>query len=161
MSQHILFDTAVSKSLQPCAWCLGCNIDLCCVYLKTSKKQDQLDFDACGCELKVDFKLGNARKPTKANPCTKYPVRCPLCPKTSTAAVWRYNLKYHIQKSHPKEDPNDFIDDWLINKSEEHNMRSLWDNRMKKKGKRKSKKAATPVTALKVSDGHVAHLAVR
>ncbi len=86
----------------PCKFCLGSN---CKIYVKRrrgAKESLFIDADRSTCPNLVslslkDWKVKN--KSSKRPPITNKPLICPLCG-ISAPAVWKYNLKAHLEQIH-------------------------------------------------------------
>ncbi|KAF6750128.1 hypothetical protein DFP72DRAFT_1139753, partial [Ephemerocybe angulata] len=100
---HTLFDSTLDRLEEPCGLCLLPS--KLCRYVvvkgKGSKASLHVDWErSSGCARAVSFSYKWAAEYTDNSPCTNVPLPCPLCPK-SKPAVWRYNLRLHLERVHP------------------------------------------------------------
>lgn len=154
---HILFDPAVKRIDQPCGLCLRPS-SMCQYYLlkgKGTKANPRVDMErSAGCPRLVKFQWGKAAVSEEKAPCSNVPLLCPLCPK----AVWRYNLRVHLSSMHSSTMVERYRDLWDIESGEIDAMRHIWNNRKKKRTKRK-RRADAP--SLVVSEVHTSIEALR
>lgn len=83
MGAHILFDSGVDRTTNPCGLCL-LSSQACRYFVgrgKGSKASRHVD--------------------SKRSTCSNVPIPCPLCP--DAPAVWRYNLQSHFLNMHSAE----------------------------------------------------------
>ncbi|KAJ7497923.1 hypothetical protein B0H11DRAFT_1801330, partial [Mycena galericulata] len=95
---HILFDTSIKNSDEPCGLCLRpfpiCTFELS----KTagSVAARQIDWRRSTCINPIKFKMAAAKKSTKHSPCTNHLIPCPMqCGRN----IWTYNLDAHYRGS--------------------------------------------------------------
>ncbi|KAF4596881.1 hypothetical protein EYR40_007427 [Pleurotus pulmonarius] len=155
MAAHILFDTRVIASTQPCGLCLRPAPE-CCFYLKKGKGTAagiQVDIERSTCANPMNFSYSVASVWTEQSPCTNVPVRCPECIKTNKFApgVWRYNMVHHMRERHSYVTVAEYDPTWTVDKSEREGLRGIWNNRHKKKQTRKAK---TSKRTMVISDAH-------
>jgi len=153
---HILFDPKVDTALEPCGLCL--RPAQCEFYLKNGRgaqNGQQINYKNSHCPSMVRLTYSIAEKSTKASPCSNVPMKCLWCVEAAPA-VWRYNLKDHIESKHPYVSLPDHESLWKIGNTERKAMRSKWDDRKKVKKKRVSKSKAT--APLVVSAAHSSRL---
>jgi len=149
---HILHDPKVEKSTEPCGLCLRPS-PLCCLFLKKGKGASRtLKVDKyTGCLIKPSFSYGVASESSRSSPCSNVPIACPLCPAKDTPAVWKYNMKYHMQKMHSTATLSTHEHLWKLSNFEIVEMKAIWAKRHNVVIKR-SKKSKAP--ELIVSDTH-------
>ncbi|KIK78312.1 hypothetical protein PAXRUDRAFT_78871, partial [Paxillus rubicundulus Ve08.2h10] len=60
------------------------------------------------CPFSIIFSIGAAANSMKTSPSTNAPIRCPLCPSSSSdcSTVWKYNMAHHISTVHSGLNPN-------------------------------------------------------
>ena len=156
MGAHILFDSKVDTGLEPCGLCL--RPTQCMFYLKKGKgaqNGQQINYKNSQCPNMVRLTYSIAEKSTTASPCSNVPIKCPWCA-DAAPAVWRYNMKDHIQGKHPYIRLPDYESLWKITSTERQAMRKKWDDRKKVKQTRRSKAKAT--APLVVSAAHSSRL---
>ena len=153
---HILFDPMVDPALEPCGLCL--RPGQCVFYLKKGKggqNGQQINYKNSHCPSMVWLTYSIAEKSTTTSPCSNVPLKCPWCTEVAMA-VWRYNMKHHIQSKHPYISFADHKTLWKIGSTERKVMKSKWDDRKKVKKTWQSKsKAAAPLV---VSTAHSSRL---
>lgn len=160
MSTHILFDSHIKRSNEPCGLCLR-PAPLCRFYLKRGKGAgtgDQIDFTKSTCIQKMNFSYSVASVSTSLSPSSNVPLRCPICP-AAEPCVWRYNNPYHRWTKHPTI-PITNESHWQISNAEKWMLKDIWDNRHKEKKARKSKKYIMP-SSLVISEAHSSHLTLQ
>lgn len=59
---------------------------------------DMIDMRQSRCPNLRKIQLKSAAQFTEANPCTNYPLICPVSP---SCVVWKYNLEQHLTQKHP------------------------------------------------------------
>jgi len=72
-------------------------------YLKKGRgvqNGQQINYKNSNCPNMVQLTYSIAEKSTAASPCSNVPLRCPWCV-DAALAVWRYNMKDHIQGKYP------------------------------------------------------------
>ncbi|KAF8057382.1 hypothetical protein FPV67DRAFT_1723969 [Lyophyllum atratum] len=100
---HILNDSSVDRTTEPCGFCLRPSA-LCRFFLTKGKgahgsiKIDKTRSQSCPNMLNFTYAIVSESKPS--SPCFNVSISCPLCPKTSPA-VWQYNWKHHFASAHP------------------------------------------------------------
>ncbi|KAK7693500.1 hypothetical protein QCA50_003068 [Cerrena zonata] len=108
VGQHILCrllgvpENSLHEQIQHCQPCGFCGRDTCTIDLKKSRNAFKV---ISSCPYASEFKLGNAKKSSKRQPCTNVPIHCSICdidPKTKCRPVfWKFNIFHHIQTVHP------------------------------------------------------------
>ncbi|KAJ6575901.1 hypothetical protein B0H10DRAFT_1717438, partial [Mycena sp. CBHHK59/15] len=103
MAIHILFDRnpPIDRDSYPCGFCLSTG-SFCSILLKKRKGRDganQIDMNQSRCPNLVNLGLANTAKSSDKRPCTNVPLYCPI--PSCADVIWKYNLKNHIQKTHP------------------------------------------------------------
>src|SRR5260370_30498182 len=85
----------------------------------------RVGFTKTTCTRLSKFSYGPASTPTQSNPCGNTPVRCPCCPKGSSA-VWKYNVDAHYHAKHsPALPPAELmVMDFGL-----EGLKALWDSR--------------------------------
>lgn len=156
MGAHVLFDPKIDTRLEPCGFCL--RPAQCVFYLKKGRgaqNGQQINYKISNCPSMVRLTYSIAEKSTAASPCLNVPLKCPWCVDVAPA-VWRYNMKDHIQGKHPYIRLLNYESLWKIMNMERKAMKKKWDDRKKVKQTRKLKsKAAAPLV---VSAAHSSHL---
>ncbi|KAJ7333384.1 hypothetical protein DFH08DRAFT_939956 [Mycena albidolilacea] len=154
---HILHDSTVDRSTQPCGF--FCRpFAICHFALKKTADGMTVELDASkGCSNFVKkFNYGVAAKSTKNSPCSNVPLRCPECDRTDPS-IWRYNLKEHLARYHPLTPVSRYRELWELTESESTAMRVVWE---KLQVPRKKKTAKKPKATLAISAAHSSRLAL-
>ncbi|KAN0128293.1 hypothetical protein V8E53_013877 [Lactarius tabidus] len=130
VATHTLFDGTLDTTKEPCGLCMRPS-PLCSFYLRKGKgarSTQQIDKHVSHCPNFMGklFYLAVATERTNS-PCTNVPVTCPLCPSTS-AAVWKYNMKTHLVRIHPSTKGGDFPKTYVISESEKAALKIQWEN---------------------------------
>jgi hypothetical protein len=157
IAAHLLHDTSVDRSVEPCGLCLR-PAPLCKIVLKKTKGRTgnlAIDMKSSLCPNLVKFLIMTAAKCSDTSPCTNHPMHCPYCPKTSPA-VWSYTFRYHMLCIHPAVPLDKHRSIWTTSKLEKDRMRQVWEHRLKQP-KVCSKMQHTPLV---ISDTHHAQLAL-
>ena len=128
---------------------------LCAFYLRKGRgatSAHQIDFRTSRCPNLINkFLYAAASTESTHSPCTNVPVVCPLCPSTSSA-VWKYNMKTHLMKTHPSIRSSDVLTAYAISDSEKVALRLWWDKRHKvPRQRRKGNVTQIPLT---ISEAH-------
>ena len=119
MGEHFLHDGGAKGLVNPCRFCLSTG-QVCFIYLKKAKGSDRantIDMRKSRCPNLCTIKLGFAAKSSAKSLCTNVPLICPLCPK-DVQAVWKYNMKRHIESIHPEAKAEDYADLYTISTTE-------------------------------------------
>ncbi|KAE9404085.1 hypothetical protein BT96DRAFT_813939, partial [Gymnopus androsaceus JB14] len=156
---HIVHDTLVNRSTEPCGLCLQAT-PLCRIYLKKAqgrKSGVKVDATCSKCPNLVKFFYGTAMKSTQSSPCSNVPLTCELCG-IGAAAVWRYNMKYHLMNIHPTADLSQYEYLWNMSDNEKTGMKNIWKARKKVKGTNKKSKSSN-LPPLTISEAHTSRLA--
>lgn len=126
---HILFDSSLDTTKELCGLCMRPS-PLCTFYLRKGKgagSTQQIDEHVSCCPNFMGKLFYSATATEHANsPCTNVPVTCPLCPSTS-AAVWKYNMKIHLARVHPSTKGGDFPTAYVISDSEKATLKIQWE----------------------------------
>lgn len=156
-SAHILFDGGLQKAvIMPCGFCL-CASPACLIFL-TGVTDVQIDYKKSLCPRISKFSYKPASQYTPKNPCTNVPLSCPLCPHRSPA-IWRYNLKWHLELSHLESSTDEYRDLWEISEDERQGMENKWQGiRNTRMTKNKKRKAGFGREKITISEGHSSHL---
>ena len=154
VAMHILFDSSLDATQEPCGLCMRPS-PLCSFYLRKGKgagSAQQIDERVSRCPNFIGklFYSAAARE-CPNSPCTNVPVTCPLCPSTS-AAVWKYNMKFHLARIHPSTKGGDFPNVYAISESEKAALKIQWEKRYSVSHRRRKPKAASK--PLPVSEVH-------
>jgi hypothetical protein len=160
MAAHILFDSGIKRSDEPCGLCLRPS-PLCKFYLKKRKgaaTSEQIDFAKSTCANKLNFSYAVASTSTSSSPSSNVPIRCPVCP-TAEPCPWRYNLLHHMRAKHPTISLTPYESAWQITHTEKRLLKEVWENRHKEKKARRSKKDKS--TSLIILEVHSSRLALR
>jgi hypothetical protein len=156
---HILFDSTIDATSEPCGLCLRPS-PLCAFYLKKAKGSDgslRINYNKSNCANMLSFSYTVAAVSTNSSPCSNVPVQCPWCPQSSPA-IWRYNIYRHIKNRHAYVSLKDHEDIWKIGNSEKDGLKKVWDSRHKAKKARKKRNQLTP---LLTSEAHTSHRVLR
>jgi hypothetical protein len=131
ITTHMLFDSTLDTTKEPCGLCMRPS-PLCSFYLhkgKGARSTQQIDEHVSHCPNFMGKLFYSAAATERTNsPCTNVPVTCPLCPSTS-AAVWKYNMKTHLARIHPSTKGGDFPKTYAISESEKAALKIQWENR--------------------------------
>jgi hypothetical protein len=160
IAAHILHDSHVKRSDEPCGLCLRPS-PLCRFYLRKGKgagTSNQVDFAKSTCEKKITFSYAIASESSPSSPSSNVPIYFPVCP-TSERCVWRYNLPYHMRNVHPSVSLTPYEDLWTMTNTEKQLLAEVWRNHHRQKKTRKSKKAESP--PLVISEAHSSRLTLR
>ncbi|KAF8170125.1 hypothetical protein BJ912DRAFT_837309, partial [Pholiota molesta] len=137
---HILYDSAVLRSMPLCGLCLRPS-PMCEFFLTKGKgAQGNLQIDqkkSQGCQINTTYSYGVASESTKSLPCSNVPISCPKC-KKKDPAVWQYFLKNHFEEKHLKF-VGEFKDLWDLSNFEMLEMEKIWSKRSKVTVKRTKK----------------------
>ncbi|GLB44010.1 putative zinc finger [Lyophyllum shimeji] len=150
---HILHDSNVDRTTEPCGFCLRPSA-LCQFFLTRGKgahgsiKIDKTRSRSCPNMLSFTYAIASESKPS--SPCSNVPISCPLCPKTSPA-VWRYNWKHHFASAHPAASFANYSSTAELTNFEKFEMKRVWDDRRKVVVRRVKKNALPP---LEISAAH-------
>ncbi|KAF8059244.1 hypothetical protein FPV67DRAFT_1426519 [Lyophyllum atratum] len=151
---HILNDSSVDRTTEPCGFCL-CPSALCRFFLTKGKgahgniKIDKTRSQSCPNMLNFTYAIASESKPS--SPCSNVPISCPLCPKTSPA-VWQYNWKHHFASAHPAASFANYSSTAEHTNFEKFEMKRVWDDRRNIAVKRAKKD---------VSVAHSSHVSLR
>ncbi|KAN0136656.1 hypothetical protein V8E53_005426, partial [Lactarius tabidus] len=130
---HLLFNNTLDMSKEPCGLCM-CPFPLCSFYLRKGKGAGsalQENQHTSHCPNFMGKLLYSAAATEQTNlPCTNVLVICLLCPSTS-AVVWKYNMKAHFARIHPSMKDGDFPMEYTISGSEKAALKILWDKQYK------------------------------
>ncbi|KAJ7671994.1 hypothetical protein B0H17DRAFT_1335340 [Mycena rosella] len=156
MGAHILHDTNVDRSTQPCGLCLR-PWPMCQFFLKRSGSAGNTQTlnmaISRGCPNLVYFSYGTAVVSEESSPCSNAPLRCALC-NPKDPAVWRYNFKEYMMQHHSDVSLTKYSHIWELCTAETAGMKKVWVAR----DKRKKAKKAKP--SLVVSSAHSSRLAL-
>ncbi|KAJ7454366.1 hypothetical protein B0H11DRAFT_2200685 [Mycena galericulata] len=141
---HILFDTSIENSDQPCGLCLRpfptCTFELS----KTagSVAARQIDWRRSTCINPMKFKMAAAKKSTKHSPCTNHLLPCPMqCGQN----IWTYNLDAHFRGSpHNLQMLDSVPRAYQMAPGEMEQMKKIWLSRHDLPKPRNLKKKSTP-----------------
>lgn len=153
---HVLHDPTVEKTMEPCGLCLR-PVPLCQIFLKKGKSTNwTLKIDKyMGCSIKPSFSYGVASDSSASSPCSNVPIVCPLCPAKDTPAVWKYNMKDHIQNVHKTVTLSNYEHLWKLSNFEIMEMKNIWAKQHNVPIKRPKKSKVPPLI---VSDMHRSHI---
>ena len=125
---HVLYDPSIQRALEPCGLCLR-PASVCTIYLtKRTGRNSQWTLKYCGtvpCPNATHFSYTVAMISTTSSPCSNVPLLCPYCADGSPA-VWRYNMRAHLQQRHPGVHPDKHQDLWELTQQEKMAMREVW-----------------------------------
>jgi hypothetical protein len=156
MGTHILNDPRLRGSDNPCGLCLN-EGQLCEIFLTQRAGTISIDQTKSRCPNIRSLSIKKAEEFSVRQPCTNHPLACPICPR-GAAAVWKYNLRSHIETKHPSYNVMLHELVWRLHRDEEVLMRAEWD-KLKHHRNRLSKDASA--RKLTISDGHSSRLALR
>jgi hypothetical protein len=159
MAAHILLDSSIKRSEEPCGLCL-CSYSLCRFYLKKGKSagtSNQVDFTRSMCANKVQFSYAVASVSTSSSPCSNVPLCCPICPAVEPC-IWQYNLTHHMQAKHPTISLTPHKPLWKITNAEQQSLKEVWENHPKEKTCKSKKNKST---SLIISEAHSSRLTLR
>jgi hypothetical protein len=80
---HVLYNTFVDCSSEPCKLCL-CPALLCRIILKKAKGRMgklAINITLSSCPNLIKFSIANVAACFKTSPYTNHPMKCPYCPK--------------------------------------------------------------------------------
>lgn len=166
MAAHILFDSSIDRSHEPCGLCL--RPSTCKFYLKKRREATHVDMQRSSCVNLVRFKYSLAETSTMQSPCSNVPRDCPLCQKQGKGqtAVWSYNMRAHLKSRHGISMPEhvaqvarEFSLSLDISESEKQGLKAVWNSRLKKRTKRK--RGVPKQLPLAISDAHSTRMALR
>ncbi|TFK58748.1 hypothetical protein BDN72DRAFT_950059 [Pluteus cervinus] len=142
MAAHHLYDPRVSRSSQPCGFCLRPGVD----HVRSS------------CPMLSKFSYAAAAKSSATSPSSNVPVKCPECPE-SAPAVWKYNMFEHIKERHSYLDISNpaISTQWEICGSEKLLLKDVW-NKRHSHGQRKKKEDRAPLV---ISEAHSTSLTLQ
>ncbi|KAJ6610944.1 hypothetical protein B0H10DRAFT_1810730, partial [Mycena sp. CBHHK59/15] len=151
MGAHILYDSTIHASDQPCGFCCR-PFPMCHFVLKRTGDGLAVNRAAShGCMNFVKtFKYKVAPTSSTRSPCSNVPLSCPEC-ETTAAAVWHYNLKHHLIHAHPCIPVAKHKDLWELSQSEKVAMQNVWQ-KVKDPPKKATKKK--PQSTLKILAAH-------
>ena len=156
VAAHLLFDSGLDTSQELCGLCMRSS-PLCTFYLRKGKgasSAPQIELRTSRCpNLISKFFYAAASTESTNSPCTNIPVVCPLCPSTSSA-VWKYNMKTHLIKTHPSVRSSDVLTAYTISESEKAALRLRWDKRHKASRQRQTRRGNVTQTPLTISEVH-------
>ncbi|KAJ7070269.1 hypothetical protein B0H15DRAFT_793726, partial [Mycena belliarum] len=158
MGAHILHDTTLNRTDQPCGFC-GRPFPMCLFNLKKTADGVAVNLATSkGCPNFVKkFNYGIAARSTKTAPCSNVPLRCPECDSTDPT-VGRYNLKQHLLQYHPLTPPAQYKALWEISDTESAAMLVVWEKMQEPARKKRATKKAK--STLRISDAHSSRLAL-
>ncbi|KAH8997735.1 hypothetical protein EDB86DRAFT_3152472 [Lactarius hatsudake] len=131
VASHLLFDSTLDTTQELCGLCMR-QSPQCAFYLRKGKgagSAPQIDECVTRCPNftgKLSY-LSAATERTNS-PCTNVPMICRLCPSTS-AAVWKYNMKTHRARFHLSTTGGEFPRDFVVSESEKAALKVLWETR--------------------------------
>ena len=154
MSGHVLHDVRLKDCESPCGFCLSTGTT-CVIYLiRGSKGAMSIDMKSSQCTNLRKIPLKSAATFSHSSKCSNHPMACPLCPPKSPA-VWKYNLRSHIVRSHPTADVELYKTHFDITQDEITLMKGVFQT-----VPRRTKKTHN-AEALPISDGHSTRMALR
>lgn len=153
IASHILHDPSIDRSLEPCGFCVRPST-MCTIYLtRRSGRNYQWALKYGGtipCPNAINFSYSAAMVSSQSSPCSNVPLQCPYCPDGSPA-VWRYNMRQHLQNRHQGVNNAKHEDLWKLSPEEKKAMALIWKNRRKQLKRRGKGKSRVP---LRVSKAH-------
>ncbi|KAJ7512180.1 hypothetical protein B0H11DRAFT_1843949 [Mycena galericulata] len=141
---HILFDTSIENSDQPCGLCLRpfptCTFELSKTVGSVAARQ--IDWRRSTCINPMKFKMAAAKKSTKHSPCTNHLLPCPMqCGQN----IWTYNLDAHFRGSpHNLQMLDSVPRAYQMAPGEMEQMKKIWLSRHDLPKPRNLKKKSTP-----------------
>jgi hypothetical protein len=159
MGMHILHDSAIRNSPAPCGFCLMPD-GMCTVRLKKGRGRKSIchiDWEKTTCQRsnKVRLSIKTFQKCTKNSPCTNVPIDCPICP-TGSNAVWKYNLRAHIETVHPTANIDEYKPLFEVSKDERILLKKRWTTKP-----RWTPRRFRDLGDISISESHRASLATR
>lgn len=156
VAMHILHDPIVRNRDSPCGFCGGSG-DSCAVFLRKGKGRDgMVAIDVVKSRCKngnvVKLSIAASQESVANSPSTNHPIPCPLCP-TSTPAIWKYNLKDHIEIAHPTADVELYQDSYALETVEIAALLKHWNTKQ-----RWTKARLRDLGNINISDVHSAQL---
>ena len=159
VAAHILFDNTLDTTKDLCGLCMRPS-PLCSFYLRKGKgvgSAPQIDERVSRCPNFMGKLFYSAAATERTNsPSTNVPVTCPLCPSTS-AAVWKYNMKSHLMRIHPSTKGCDLPKEYVISESERAALKILWEKRHTTSHRLRRRNVTSK--ALAISEVHSSRLA--
>ncbi|KAH9161760.1 hypothetical protein EDB89DRAFT_1830719, partial [Lactarius sanguifluus] len=153
IGSHVLHDMSIDRSLEPCGLCLR-PATLCTIYLtRRSARNGHWTPRYSGtvpCPNATSFSYAAAMVSSESSPCSNVPILCSYCPDGSPA-VWRYNMRSHLQNRHRGVDPDKHRDLWVLTREEVTAMADIWKRRLRQPKRRCKGKQKLP---LKLSEAH-------
>lgn len=148
---HILTEPELAEQ-SPCGFCLRTNGE-CRIVLQPGKA-NKIDSGKSVCKNLIKIQLRKAGTYLQTSPCTNIPMKCPLCPPDADA-VWRYNLRQHIEVRHPGYSPVSHEKLWqVLDQEREHVAKHLGI-------KRRRMKEEVLSTSAHISETHCSTSALR
>src|SRR5258708_3494768 len=121
IATHILYDSTIDQSNEPCSLCLLPS-PLCKFVLKKNKGSPAVDFTRSTCPQLMKFSYGPASSPSHTNPSGNVLIKYPWCPK-DLSTIWKYNTDAHYHSKHlPVIPPPEF----QITDFELEGLKQLW-----------------------------------
>ena len=99
IAAHILHDSSLQYSLEPCGLC-SLPSPSCKFFSCKDWGGIQVDLKKSECPHLARFSYAKAKEPTEHSPSSNVPIKCPCCPNTASA-VWKYNIAAHYEKNIP------------------------------------------------------------
>ncbi|KAF8330036.1 uncharacterized protein EI90DRAFT_2996770 [Cantharellus anzutake] len=155
IAAHILYDPKVDRSCEPCGLCLLPN-PLCKFVLKRSKGAPAIDFTKSSCPRITKFSYGPASTASSTNPCSNVPLKCPRCPKDSSA-VWKYNMEAHYHSKHYPIRPSS---EFQVTDFEAEGLKVVWNGRHTANRAEMRRRKQLPAH-FNISDAHSSRVALR
>jgi hypothetical protein len=146
IGSHVLYDSTIDRSSEPCGLCLLPS-PMCAFYLKKTKGRIhslQLDHKKSRCQNIMKFSYAVASKSEGTSPCSNVPIKCPLCA-DEASAVWRYSIRHHLINCHPSASLSRYEALWKLSRFEEQEMRKKWNNRFKVAKRRQQRRKGKEV----------------
>lgn len=110
MGAHILFDSNIDRSTNPCGGCLS-PAPMCEFFLTTSGTK-KVDKKRSKCpNATISFTYSIAAKSTDSSPCSNVQLNCPLCG-AGQPAIFRYNFQHHLKSVHPTAPVDKYMSLW-------------------------------------------------
>ena len=129
---HILHNTSVDSSSEPCELCLH-PVPLCKILFKKARGwmgKLAINMKSSSCPNLIKFSIANVAACFETSPCTNHPMKCPYCPKLNPA-VWSYTFCHHLCRFHPSIHLSDHNSLWTPLKLEKDGIKCIWQHRHK------------------------------
>ncbi|KAF6750835.1 hypothetical protein DFP72DRAFT_817188, partial [Ephemerocybe angulata] len=124
---HILFDSTVSRTDEPCGLCSLPAKQCRYIVVKGqgSKVSKHVNWKrTTGCARPVNFSYKRTLEYSDNSPCTNVPLVCPLC-EADEPAIWCYNFRFHLEQKHLSEAVARYKSQWDLSSDEMAGMQQI------------------------------------